>query len=116
MSSAGAKARFSEAMWFAHGEQESRDAQAPDSDDVAAKNTLPIEERYRDDGSLSAADAARLSLRTGGTAQVPSLKEQPRAMEIPARELLDEARARSQMWIVAAIAIALIAAVVAFAL
>lgn len=90
MNSTSPKPRFSEAMWFKHGEQEEAAAQAPDTE--APAHTLPVEDRYHDDGSLSTRELQRLSLRTGGTAQVPSITTAPRSMQLSDRELLAPAR------------------------
>src|SRR6185503_17784222 len=63
------KGKFRETMWFKKGEldeQVAQDAQGK-SDAPAAADDLPIEDRYKDDGTITAADRERLSLRTGGT-------------------------------------------------
>jgi hypothetical protein len=101
MSSATGKARFSEAMWFHAGEQEDPAAQGSHTG-------------YDDDGSVSSDELARFSLRTGSTAQVASIRDQPRRMSIPERELLVSSP-RTLFWITfvlgALLAIGVIAAI-----
>ena len=109
MSSTSPKPRFSEAMWFKHGEQEEAAAQAPDTD--APAHTLPVEDRYHDDGSLSTRELARLRLRPGATAQVPSIPTASRRLEISDRELLAPARG-APVWLLAVALIAVLAIVV----
>jgi hypothetical protein len=99
MSGATGKMRFSEAMWFHAGEQEDPAAQEPHTS-------------YDDDGSVSSDELARFSLRTGSTEQVPSIREQPRRMSIPERELL-VSRPRTLWWIAIALAALLAIGVIA---
>ncbi len=99
MSSATAKPRFSEAMWFHAGEQEDPAAQESDT-------------RYDDDGSVSAEELARFNLRTGRTEPVPAIRDEPRRMEIPARELLVR-RSRTPIWIALAVAAILAIGIIA---
>jgi hypothetical protein len=99
MSSATAKPRFSEAMWFHAGEQEVPAAQVSDT-------------QYDDDGSVSADELARFSLRTGRTAPLPAIRDEPRRMSIPERELLVRP-ARTPMWIALAAAAILAIGVIA---
>jgi hypothetical protein len=100
MSSATAKPRFSEAMWFHAGEQESPAAQESDT-------------QYDDDGSVSADELARFNLRTGSTEPLTAIRDQPRRMSIPERELLVKPP-RTMLWIalatIAILAIGVIAA------
>jgi hypothetical protein len=70
------KGKFRETMWFKKGELDEATAAAAAAEGAAeapAKaDDLPIEDRYKDDGTLTAADRERLSLRTGGTQMVPT--------------------------------------------
>jgi hypothetical protein len=115
MSSTSPKPRFSEAMWFRHGEQEEAAAQVADTEGdaaVAPAHTLPIEDRYHDDGSMSAAEQARWSLRTGRTEPLPILADGgARKMEISDRELLG-VDARARVWMIALGVVAVIAILV----
>jgi hypothetical protein len=79
---ADTKGKFRETMWFKKGELDAQAAQAaaeehartgvvtPDRADL-----LPLDERYKDDGSLSRSDKDRYSLRTGATAGTKALRE-----------------------------------------
>ncbi len=90
------KAKFRETMWFKKGELDEAVAAAqaptPGSEPLPDKaDSLPIEDRYKDDGTLTAADRQRLSLRTGGTmvhqaVNPPGVPEQMGADDL-AREL-----------------------------
>ena len=77
-----AKGKFRETMWFKKGELDAQAAQAAaderartGKDGAADKaDSLPIDERYKDDGSISRSDKEKYSLRTGATqmmAKVP---------------------------------------------
>jgi hypothetical protein len=76
------KGAFRETMWFKKGELDEAAAQAaaaapqsPDALPVSDKaDELPIEDRYKDDGSISARDREKFSLRTGATSQMPVVK------------------------------------------
>lgn len=77
------KGRFRETMWFKKGELDAQAAQAAaeeraktGKDAQADKaDSLPIDERYKDDGSLSRSDKEKYSLRTGATTMMPSLRD-----------------------------------------
>jgi hypothetical protein len=71
--SSARKGKFRETLWFKKGELDAVAARAaaqaarrggtvPDKADL-----MPIEDRYQDDGTLTASDEERLSLRTGST-------------------------------------------------
>jgi hypothetical protein len=77
------RGKFRETLWFKKGELDAEAAEAaaetrartgkdggPDKTDL-----LPIDERYRDDGSLSRTDKDKYSLRTGGTMTHKALRE-----------------------------------------
>jgi hypothetical protein len=78
---AAKKGQFRETMWFKKGELDEAAAQAaasapqsPDALPVSDKaDELPIEDRYKDDGSISAKDREKFSLRTGATAMMPAV-------------------------------------------
>jgi hypothetical protein len=74
-------AAFRETLWFKKGDVEhmiaearakmaagSKEAAVEGEADVAADESKPIEDRYVDDGSVTADDRKKFSLRTGGTA------------------------------------------------
>jgi serine/threonine-protein kinase len=72
---AGGKGKFRETMWFKKGDLDVQAAQAAAEEQartgkVADKDradSLPLDERYKDDGSISRADKEKYSLRTGST-------------------------------------------------
>jgi len=69
------KSRFRETMWFKKGELDAQAAQAAAEARVRTgkdggpdkADSLPIDERYKDDGTLSRSDKEKYSLRTGAT-------------------------------------------------
>jgi hypothetical protein len=78
------KGQFRETMWFKKGELDEAAAQAaavaqqasPDAMPVSDKaDEMPMEDRYKDDGTISAKDRERLSLRTGQTQMMQAMKE-----------------------------------------
>ena len=64
--------KFRETLWFKKGELDAREAaRAAEGDDdlaPAAVDLLPVEDRYRDDGSLSRTDSYSFGIHTGNTA------------------------------------------------
>jgi serine/threonine protein kinase len=86
---ADSKGKFRETMWFKKGELDEAAAAAA----AAAKDgelaldkadALPIEDRYKDDGTLSRQDAERLSLRTGATSMMQAMRD-PHAAAVEGR-------------------------------
>jgi hypothetical protein len=83
---AGSKGKFRETMWFKKGDLDAQAAQAAAEEhaktgkDVAQDkaDSLPIDERYKDDGSISRGDKDKYSLRTGATQMMSAIRE-PRA-------------------------------------
>jgi len=79
----GSKGKFRETMWFKKGELDAQAAQA--AADERAKtgkdastdkaDSLPLDERYKDDGSLSRSDKEKYSLRTGGTTRTAAIRD-----------------------------------------
>jgi hypothetical protein len=82
---AASKGKFRETLWFKKGELDAAAAQvaaaeAAKGKDVADKaDTLPIDERYKDDGTISRSDKEKYSLRTGATQMMASVKDNPAA-------------------------------------
>jgi hypothetical protein len=78
-----AKGKFRETMWFKKGELDQQAAQAAaderaktGKDAMADKaDSLPIDERYKDDGSLSRSDKEKYSLRTGATMMTTAIRD-----------------------------------------
>ncbi|HEX7838343.1 MAG TPA: hypothetical protein VF469_12800, partial [Kofleriaceae bacterium] len=76
------KGKFRETMWFKKGELDAQAAQAAAEEHARTgkvtsdkADQLPIDERYKDDGSLSRTDKDLYSLRTGSTAGTPALRD-----------------------------------------
>jgi len=122
-SSGARKGKFRETMWFKKGEVE--EAEAEEAVEHPS-GSLPIEDRYKDDGTLTAADRERLSLRTGGTqVHVPKAKGgggTGKVQAIPGKRMSEEdligelrgGRTRTLM-LIAAIALAVVLLFVYFA-
>ena len=78
----GQKGKFRETMWFKKGDLDVQAAQAAAEErartgkDVAADkaDSLPMDERYKDDGSITRGDKEKYSLRTGATQMMQSLR------------------------------------------
>jgi serine/threonine-protein kinase len=93
----GGKAGFRETLWFKKGEVEEylkQGASPGQPAEAPAEDSRPIEDRYVDDGSVTAADRAKFSLRTGGTQMMSAVKP-PSAGLVPGermseKELADE--------------------------
>jgi hypothetical protein len=109
------KARFSEVMWFKHGEQDELQPPAGQHDDAVAPraNHLPIEDRYHDDGTLTGGDLARYSLRTGATAPLPIMRAATAtagSAAVSDRELIGEMR-HVNLWLIAVVVVAVVSVV-----
>jgi serine/threonine-protein kinase len=77
------KGKFRETMWFKKGDLDTQAAidaaeeRARTGKDVAPDkaDSLPMDERYKDDGSISARDKEKYSLRTGGTQMMHAVRD-----------------------------------------
>ena len=77
------KGKFRETLWFKKGELDAQAAElaaeerAKTGKDVATDkaDSLPIDERYKDDGSVSRSDKEKYSLRTGATTMTAAVRE-----------------------------------------
>lgn len=83
------KGKFRETMWFKKGELDEAAAAAAaamQEGELALDkaDALPIEDRYKDDGTLSRQDAERLSLRTGATQMMQAMRD-PNAAAVAGR-------------------------------
>lgn len=88
---------FRETLWFKKGlldAQAANDAQAAPDEAPTAADTLPIEDRYADDGSLGRADSLQFGLHTGSTRAIPlhhnAVKEPPESAGVDERVLVRE--------------------------
>jgi len=76
------KGKFRETMWFKKGELDVQAAENAAAErqktgkDVASDkaDSLPIDERYKDDGSISRGDKEKYSLRTGATQMMAAIR------------------------------------------
>jgi len=76
--------RFRETLWFKKGDDDSMAAGAAAEAAIAGQvvdlvgvDSLPIEDRYRDDGSVTGDDSRRYSVRTGTTQTVQAIPPGP---------------------------------------
>ncbi|HEY4241641.1 MAG TPA: protein kinase [Kofleriaceae bacterium] len=104
------KGKFRETMWFKKGELDAEAAEAAAEErertgkDVAKDkaDTLPIDERYKDDGSISRGDKEKYSLRTGGTAMMSAIEPNKVSQNLPkvgADDLVGEMKAGRNKYI-----------------
>jgi len=78
-----AKGKFRETMWFKKGDLDAQAAVAAAEErartgkdvPVDKADSLPMDERYKDDGSISRGDKEKYSLRTGATQMMSALKD-----------------------------------------
>jgi hypothetical protein len=83
---AAPKAGFRETLWFKKGEVEEYLKSGQTPTEAPPEDARPIEDRYVDDGTLTAADRAKFSLRTGGTQMLSTVKP-PNAGVIPGERM-----------------------------
>lgn len=77
------KGKFRETMWFKKGDMDAAAAVAAAEEHAATgkavdtdkADSLPIDERYKDDGSISRGDKEKYSLRTGATQMMMVVKD-----------------------------------------
>jgi hypothetical protein len=112
------KGKFRETMWFKKGELDEAAAQAAAAEIAASPGTLgidradslPIEDRYQDDGTLSTRDRDKFSLRTGSTTMIDAVKPpgaKSVAGKVSEKELVGELRSGRGL-ILAALAVGLL--------
>src|SRR5262249_17807696 len=117
---------FRETMWFKKGDLDAQAAQAAAEErartgkEVATDkaDSLPIDERYKDDGSISRTDKEKYSLRTGGAMIMQRVEGVPHARltEVSEDALIGEMKkGRSFVLIAILIAIVAVVAIVVFA-
>jgi len=117
--SGDAKGRFRETMWFKKGELDAQAAQAAAEEHARTgkvtldkSDLLPIDERYKDDGSLSRTDKELYSLRTGATTSHTALRaadDQPATSSKVSEDALIDEMKGGRNRIVAIIAVAVVA-------
>jgi serine/threonine-protein kinase len=106
-----AKGKFRETMWFKKGDLDAQAAQAAAEErertgkEVAADkaDSLPMDERYKDDGSISRGDKEKYSLRTGATQMMSAVKGDKAASSMSGKvsedELIGEMKKGRGMWV-----------------
>jgi eukaryotic-like serine/threonine-protein kinase len=88
----GKAAGFRETLWFKKGEVEEylkQGAAAGQPVEAPVEDSRPIEDRYTDDGSVTAADRAKFSLRTGGTQVMGAVQVNKPAAVVPGERVSD---------------------------
>jgi eukaryotic-like serine/threonine-protein kinase len=117
------KGKFRDTMWFKKGELDSQAAQAAADEHARTGNVtpdtadqLPIDERYKDDGSLSHTDKQLYSLRTGATQSNTALRDpatQSATDKVSEDALIDEMKGgRSRLVAIIAVVLAVVAVLV----
>ncbi len=114
------KGKFRETMWFKKGDLDTQAAiaaaeeRARTGKDVASDkaDSLPMDERYKDDGSITRGDKEKYSLRTGGTQMMQAVRGDigAAAAKVSEDELIGEMKSGRRV-VMIAIAIGLIAAI-----
>lgn len=118
-----AKGKFRETMWFKKGELDAQAAQAAADEHARSgkitsdkSDQLPLDERYKDDGSLSRTDKELYSLRSGATASHNALRpaDDAAATKVSEDALIGEMKGgRGRILAILAIAIAVLVLLIA---
>jgi len=119
------KGKFRETMWFKKGDLDAQAAVAAAEErartgkDASADkaDSLPIDERYKDDGSITRGDKEKYSLRTGGTQAMPALRDNPGASmeKVSEDALIGEMKGgRSKILVLIAIGVVAIGVLIAW--
>jgi hypothetical protein len=118
------KGKFRETMWFKKGDLDAAAAEMADEEkqrtgaEVADKaDDLPMEERYKDDGSIDRGDVEKYSLKTGATQMMAAMRDpNDRAgSKVSEQDLIKEMKGGRTKYIIAG-GVALVAVVVAIIL
>jgi hypothetical protein len=122
--SADSKGKFRETLWFKKGELDAAAAQvaaaeAAKGKDVAdAADHLPIDERYKDDGTISRSDKEKYSLRTGGTQMIKAVRDagasSPGHSKVSEDELIGEMKGGRNAIVIAIVAALVLLAILVF--
>jgi hypothetical protein len=99
-------AKFRETLWFKKGELDAVAAHDPEG--PGAADLLPIEDRYRDDGSVSGADTESFGVRSGQTQALDRMKATTRMEPVsaPPPQLVRELK-RGRMAVIGALGMSL---------
>ena len=86
--------KFRETLWFKKGELDADEAiAATDAEDdlaPAAADLLPVEDRYRDDGSLTEEDRLLYGVHTGSTQHIEPIQDGDEELAMDDREIVGE--------------------------
>jgi hypothetical protein len=118
------KGKFRETMWFKKGELDVAAAEAAAAErartgkDAANDkvDSLPMDERYKDDGSITRSDKEKYSLRTGGTQMMQAIKDPTAASSMTTAKVTEDALigemkgGRTKLFVMVGIAIAIVVA------
>lgn len=115
----GGKGKFRETMWFKKGDLDAQAAVAAAEERARTgkdastdkADLLPIDERYKDDGSISRSDKEKYSLRTGATTMMAAVKDAPasQSMSKIGEDVLVSEMKSGRTWIFLAIAAGVVA-------
>jgi hypothetical protein len=111
-------------MWFKKGELDVAAAEAAAAErartgkDAANDkvDSLPMDERYKDDGSITRSDKEKYSLRTGGTQMMQAVKDPTAASSMTTAKVTEDALigemkgGRTKLFVMVGIAIAIVVA------
>jgi hypothetical protein len=118
------KGKFRETMWFKKGDMDAQAAQAAAEEraktgkDAAGDkvDSLPIDERYKDDGTITRGDKEKYSLRTGATQMMKAMKNDTgKSSNVSEDALIGEMKGGRQ-WVIVGIVGVMIALAVLIAL
>ncbi|MEZ4362592.1 MAG: serine/threonine-protein kinase [Kofleriaceae bacterium] len=107
------KGKFRETMWFKKGELDAAAADAAAEErertgkdaDRDKVDSLPIDERYKDDGTISHGDKDKYSLKTGGTQMLPAIRDRSgMSGQVSEDELINEMKSGRGKYLVAILA------------
>ena len=107
------KGKFRETMWFKKGELDAAAAEAAAQNPEASggqdkADSLPMEDRYSDDGTITTSDAARYSLKTGHTGAMPAMRDGAPSGQVSERELIGEMKGGNRNLIIVGVILLLI--------
>ena len=114
------KGKFRETMWFKKGELDAQAAQvaaeerAKTGKDAGGDkaDSLPIDERYKDDGSITRGDKEKYSLRTGATQMMSAVKSETGMNAKVTEDALITEMKGGRQWVLIAIAAGVLAVVI----
>jgi hypothetical protein len=128
-SGSGAAGGFRETLWFKKGDVEQMVAEAKakaaaaaakgkpaaDPDELPVEDAKPLEDRYKDDGSVTVEDRKKFSLRSGGTAAgLPVVAGVVPGERMSDNEMISEIGSGKKIAIIA-VAVAVVAIIIAVA-